>query len=609
MTTRTNCRKTVSLAIKTRLAAIMPPPKLTVSQWAERERILDNSGVYPGRWHNSVTPYLVGIMDEFNVPTTREVIFCKPTQVGATEAGLNILGYAAANEPAPAMLAVSNDELAKSITEARIDPMIEKCPALKDRYVPRMSRKLIKRFIGMTLYVTGARSPDNLSSKSIKNLVMDEVDKWPGASKREADSPSLVKERQKTYRLTRKTYICCTPTLRDGYIWRAKESADVERHYFVPCPHCGEEIELRFDCLRWPEREDGVTNAERAASAMYYCQECGASVTDAQKPAALRAGQWREVARRIGARQTPSTVAFWLNTLYSPFVTWQQIALEYMAGKGDLEKYQNFQNSWLGLPWEDVDTRTDADMVLQRQTALPAMIVPRWAEMLTAGVDVQRNCVYWTVRAWGPHMTSQGIAHGQSLTLEDMAAYVNGEFTREDGERMQVVLCGIDSGDQTDMVYDFSVENGDWTIAVRGAPSGAAAYQITKIEKAGSRAYGRRLLRVNGALYKDLIASRLRRENGEGSFMIHANCGEDYANQMTSEHKINVRRGGQMVQEWALRSTHAGNHYLDCEVYACCVADVLGVRTLHLQNHDAPEPEETAEGGWLGRDTGNWFNP
>jgi phage terminase large subunit GpA-like protein len=32
-----------------------------------------------------------------------------------------------------------------------------------------------------------------------------------------------------------------------------------------------------------------------------------------------------------------------------------------------------------------------------------------------------------------------------------------------------------------------------------------------------------------------------------------------------------------------LKHSHGDNHYLDCEVYAFAAADIMGVRTLHLQ--------------------------
>jgi phage terminase large subunit GpA-like protein len=39
-----------------------------------------------------------------------------------------------------------------------------------------------------------------------------------------------------------------------------------------------------------------------------------------------------------------------------------------------------------------------------------------------------------------------------------------------------------------------------------------------------------------------------------------------------------------------LKHSHGDNHYLDCEVYAFAAADIMGVRTLHLQ-----ESQQVAE--------------
>lgn len=51
------------------LMMFRPPERITVSEWAERYRILDSkSSATPGRWSNTRTPYLVEIMNEFNNP-------------------------------------------------------------------------------------------------------------------------------------------------------------------------------------------------------------------------------------------------------------------------------------------------------------------------------------------------------------------------------------------------------------------------------------------------------------------------------------------------------------------------------------------------------------
>ena len=45
---------------------LRPVERVTVSKWAEANRVLPDSNSIPGPWRNSVTPYLVEIMDAFS---------------------------------------------------------------------------------------------------------------------------------------------------------------------------------------------------------------------------------------------------------------------------------------------------------------------------------------------------------------------------------------------------------------------------------------------------------------------------------------------------------------------------------------------------------------
>ena len=106
--------KTLHLFQRTIRRALQRPEELTVSEWAEKYRVLDESSNISGKWSNSITPYLVGIMDSINDPHIREIYFCKSSQVGGTEALINILGYLIMEEPAPAMIVYPSDDLAKA---------------------------------------------------------------------------------------------------------------------------------------------------------------------------------------------------------------------------------------------------------------------------------------------------------------------------------------------------------------------------------------------------------------------------------------------------------------------------------------------------------------
>ena len=464
--------------------------------------------------------------------------------------------------------------------------------------------KLELQFEGMYLSLNGANSPSALASKAIKYLFLDEVDKYPGASKKEADPIRLARERTKTFTNQRKIYMTSTPTLQTGHIWQALMGADIEKHYFVPCPHCGEYIELKFSNLRFPDGED-LDNSERADMAVYICQECGCKITDQDRDRMIRYGEWREVRRNTKASKK---VAFWINTLYSPFVRFSEIVKEFLDSKDNPDLLQNFVNSWLAEPWEDTKLKTDADMVMERQTDLPQLVVPNWARYLTGGVDIQETCLYWTIRAWGPYITSQNIAHGQALSFQDIESIMNTPYLTESGEQVVVSLCLVDSGYDADSTYDFCASNSEWAMPVKGASNPMMShFKTSKINKADSRAYGMNLVLVDGDKYKDMIASRMRKENGKGAWMVYDGCDQEYAEQVTSEHKVNEKSGSRMIQRWRPKHSHIDNHYLDCEVYSLAAADILGVRMLHLQEvehkeqqqRQPEEKQETPEENWI----------
>lgn len=591
---------------KTALESLKPPEDITVSEWAAKYRVLDaKTSATPGPWRNEKTPYLVGIMDEFSNPETEEIVFAKPTQVGGTEVILNILGYTIHQDPSDTMVVYPSDELGERTSENRIKPMVMASAPLKERYQENRSKIKELRFRDMSIYITGSNSPADLSSSPIRRLLLDEVDKYPGASKKEADPISLARERTKTFR-NRKIFITSTPTLKTGHIWKALEEADQVRHYFVPCPHCGKFIELKWSQIKFPD-EEGMTYADRAEFANYVCQECGCIITDRDKPEMLRYGEWRTVQENT---KFPRKVAFWINTLYSPFVRFSEIAKAFLMSKDDPDAFQNFTNSWLAEPWEDTKLKTSADLVMERQTELPEFTVPAWAKLLTAGVDVQETSVYWTIRAWGNYLTSQNIAHGQAYSFAEVERVMNLQYVREgSADALVVSLALIDSGDNTDTVYDFCASNSDWAAPSKGSSHPMDThFKVSKVNKVDSKAYGMQLVIVDTGKYKDMIAGRMRKTNGTGSWMVHQGCDREYAEQVTAEHKVNEKSGNRVVQKWVPKTSHADNHYLDCEVYAMCAADMLGARMLHLDEVELqprtevkPDPAATPEESWIGQ--------
>ena len=600
--------------IKKSLELLKPPEELTVSEWAGKYRFLDErSSSMPGKWKNEMTPYLVGIMDEFNNYQTEKIVFCKCTQLGGTEALNNMICFSVAQDPAPMMIVYPTSELADSVVEQRIKPMLKASKETKKHFKEKNSNKKELQFDNMYISIVGSNSPSELASRPIRYLFLDEVDKYPNESKKEADPISLAVERTKTFN-NRKIYMCSTPTTRTGHIWEEKEKADIEKHYFVPCPHCGEFIELKFSQIRWPDDNEKLSAADKAEFAQYICQECGSTINDSDKMEMLQKGEWRTVKENT---KFTKTVAFWINTLYSPFTRFSQIAKAYLIAKDDTEALHNFTNSWLAEPWEDTKLKTNAETVMERQTDLPEFVVPEWTRLLTAGVDVQETSLYYIIRAWGEYLTSQLITRGQVTSFRDIERVMNLEYIKPDGTVKLVDLCLIDSGDQTDEVYDFAAMNSEWCLPSKGTTSMVNYFKLSSVNKTSSKAYGMTLALVDGGKYKDMIAGRMKRENGTGSWMVFDGIDLEYCTQVTAEHKITEKGGGGKLRtRWVQKTSHADNHYLDCEVYGMAAADILGVRRLFLQdNNHAPvardpvvnsSPQRQEEEQWITQDN-SWI--
>lgn len=600
--------------IQKSLKVLKPPERITVSKWADKNRILDSkTSASPGQWKTSTTPYLKGIMDAFNDKEIETIVFCKPTQVGGTESLNNMLGYVISQEPAPTLIVYPTLELAKYTSKNRLQPMIRLSDSMNEKFIESETKELELQFDGMYVVISGANSPASLASRPIRYLFLDEVDKYPSNAGKESDPISLAKERTKTFKTNRKIFITSTPTLKVAPIWQALQTSDEERHYFVPCPHCGAYQELKFKQIKWQKNEDKSLAAD---SAYYECEHCKEKIRDSHKMQMLRNGKW-EAVRSSGSKKT---VGFHLNTIYSPWVDFSEVVYEFLKSKENPEMLQNFVNSWLAEPWEETQLTVNSDTVMEKQSEYNVNVVPDQAQVLTAGVDVQQNKLYYTIRAWGANYTSWNIAHGEVYDFESLELVMNTEYLKRNGQKYQVELCLMDSGYRTDEVYEFCYFNADWCIPAKGSSdyNMFAKYRLSVVNKTNSKAMGMRLVNVNTNKYKDFIASRLRRKMPEdklnGSFMVHADCDIDYAQQITSEHKVKEKKGENEVMIWRPKRAHIDNHYLDCEVYASCAGDLVNV--IALQEGDEiitsvqPKKKENNNSGWFGggsNNSGGWL--
>lgn len=609
------------------LMAWKPPEKLTVTQWAEKHRIMDSKTcAFPGLYKVDKTPYAREIMDTANNPEIEEVVLCTGAQVSKTTIIENIQGYVIDQDQSPALIVYPTLELAEFTSDNRIKPMIQLCPTLREKFNPD-SKKLELQFNGMYLVLSGANSPASLASRPVRWLFFDETDKYPPASTKEADPISLGEERTKTF-YNRKIYKASTPTLTSGQIWQELMSCDVIKQYYVPCPHCGALQTFKLKQIKWPEELNDLPLDERVRRvedvAWYECEACHRMINDSHKYNMLQFGVWKPV-KYDNERGTWESadypngkvkkVGYQLNSIYSLWVTFGQFAAKFLRAKDFPDLLRNFINSWLGEPWRDKANKMRSDIVIERQHFGERGVVPFKAGecFLTAGVDVQMDRFWWTIHAWGEGFTGKLVDYGWVDTwykLEDLL--IKQRYYNKDGYEFLINLALIDSGFRTDEVYDFCAMYPEVLLPSKGSNKRMTApYKASTIEKThDGRQWiaGMKLYMVDTHYFKDFIFGRLNKRPDEvGSWSVFRNCPREFADQICSEEKIieKNRKTGRETEEYRLISSHAQNHLLDCSVYDACAAEILGIRHFKARKPEeaaailAQQTEAASKSGWL----------
>ena len=586
------------------LKVLKPPENITVSEWADKFRVLSpKDSAAPGRWHTSLTPYLKFPMDCFNNLHIKDITFIAGTQLGKTVMEQNMMAYAIDQDPGPMLIVYPTDKLAEFTSQNRLQPMIQLSDPLRRKFDDEHSQRLELQFSDMYIALVGANSPSNLSSRPVRYVFFDEIDKFPKWTGGEAGPLELAEERTKTF-YNRKIVKVSSPTLKTGNIWQGWETAEAQYRYFVPCPHCGGYQIFSLKNLHWPQ---DATAEEAGRAAEYICEHCGQTIDDRQKMQMLRDGQWRAVNTPKGR---PRKVAFHLSSFYSPWLTFGDIARKFLESKDFPEKLMNFINSWLAEPWEDKANRLRSDVIKTKQLPYERGTMPAAAQLLTCGVDVQLDHFWYSVRAWGPHMTSWLVDYGRAETWADVEKVINRNYCDTNGEVRTVNLACIDSGYNTDEVYQFCAEHMDVAIPSKGSSTTLKSrYTVTVLDKGAG--YGLRLYHFDPNQLKDYIAGRLHVDAGApGSWNVCRDVEQEYCDQVCAEQRVEQKdKKGRISRVWEKVTSHAQNHYLDTETNNILAAEILGVRYLmEPEEKPAPKPApKEKESGWLGGVGENWL--
>ena len=591
---------------------IRPPERIRFSEWLPKNLVLIDGPQAGALWNPAGAPYLPGIADclsddhPCNLVTVR-----KSQQTGASVLALAWCLYVAQHEPANMLYAVPGLDALRDINGQKLQPLIEAWQRKIGRTIiaPQTSRSgegsttYEKKFPNGYLALANANSVMDLSMKTVKKGVKDEVSKWddiPG----HGDPEVLFFGRFTAFRRTRdwKILEISTPEIDTGdetkeeqghcRVDRSFHRSD-QRYWFVTCPECGVAFRHEFDRL--------IIDLHHPQKTVYQC-ECGHHVTESERVIAVREGQWQ--ATQEGPDRHPG---FHIDAFVSMMMSYEAVAEDWINAQRSETGKKDFNNLVLGLPYKFRGDAPDHKRLMERrEDGLTRGHVPPRGIMLVAFADVQQRGIWLEVLAIAPNRESWVVdalyldgdtadPHGQ-VYKQLKRETIDREFNDAFGRTRRIDALGVDSGYRAHVVYSFVRNNqrvhpdtgrdlilatkglNGWSRPAIGAPSLVDIDLGGSKIKQGAKVWGLGTWPLKGAFYSDLHKEGMRSgapEDPDGYCHFGHWQDEIYFRQITAEHLENIKIHGRIAgRRWVKTGD---NHWLDCRVGNMALAEYLGL--------------------------------
>lgn len=465
--------------------AIRPIPETTIEEWSEATLYLpqEMSSEY-GRYSMARTPYIREICESLHpLSKYNEVIFCASAQVGKTQLMINNIMFNIVNAPANMLFGFSNDTQKDNFVQSRLNPFIDANPEVKEKIFSKRrgesgDTKNKKMFAGGTLYFASGEAPSGWRSNPCRYAFIDEIDAMPLNVGGEGSPVDLARRRTNTFYGRHKIFLCSTPINGKSKILSEYSQTD-KRHYYVPCPHCGNLHEFEWQRMEWEAEGTHVIRA------WYTCPNCGCIIQNEDKQAMMEKGVWIPTNTEV---TDPRKVGYWLNGLYSPWLTWEGVVTTYLEALAkNLESDMvSFYNTILAEQYQSESNTPDWQRLYNNAQASDWKIgeVPEDCLFLTSGSDVQQDRIETYVYGWGKHMRGKLVdlrifPCDEGETTKDINAkcyrdwydeIYKGAWYRSDGLKMTTIANAMDRNYQTATVNAFWERVGDSKrfILVRG---------------------------------------------------------------------------------------------------------------------------------------------
>ena len=395
---------------------------------------------------------------------------------------------------------------------------------------------------GGSVSLAGAESPSQLSARGAAALILDEVARYPLTCGREGSPIMLALERTEGWRKTRAVFLVSTP-VEPGDPFDEWYAAGDQRHWTVPCSHCG---------AWWTPTWEHVVPGPPAA---LVCPSCGVEHTDGpDRVALLDAGQWRPTVEA----DDPEVVSYHMPRWLSPASTLAAIVADH-ARATRKRSIAVWTRTCAALPCEPDHDLPDVGPIQARLEDVESW--PPEVAFTVAATDVQSNRLETLIlgmpadRSWGA-VLDYHVTRGRPTeatvwkALQGIWDDAGVRFGAVDAGYLPAAVRALANRDTRCL----PIRGMAGVRQPLGSPSGAGWCYT-----AGSDGLKRDVLGKVDSGWLRLPAAPW--------------CTRNWIQSLTSEHEEVVERSGRRVTVW--KQHYRRNEALDCATYALAVVELV----------------------------------
>lgn len=576
-------------------AAVRPKKRLPIAEWAEANIVLSAETNSPR----------IGPLDLGDVAFVKPVLArldpsdpCKGVNViAAAQSAKSLIGqiwamHSIAENPGPIGVYLPSIDDARKYAEEKIQAVIDGSPALKHRVRAVSSRSgagsstLRKRFVGGSMRIATASSPNALQMVSFRDLILEEIAGYEADVGGRGSPIDQAKKRQRAWLKRGAKWLQLSA---GGVAGKCPSSETHEKgtayELYLPCPHCAGFGRYEFEDMLAPTEETGPH---------FVCRLCGGVIEDHHKgamvaasvyiatyedgddsnpapPPAFEAADLERWQSRPELGRTPS-YRWWVYV--SPFVAWEDVWAEAVEAKaGGLATEKTFTQQTLARKWDEGRDAPDHVRLFELREDYEEGVVPAGAYLLTGMADVQKDHLSWSVIGWGPGAEWWLIDRDKILgdpagaaVWESLAEVLARRYPHAEGGEVGIELFGVDTGYKSHNVYAFCDPKKNPTArALDGLPGWYRPY-LGRPKRVKARLDGKiigsTLLYPTGTWsLKTELAYSLHQAIEWGQGVPHPGRGhfprwvsQEYVRELVAEHVVEESSRGRAMQNvWKLR--------------------------------------------------------